>query len=104
MGKVSAPQTLFKKETETRHFSMDFANLMATGETIEASSPAPVVTSERLGGGSSDLTITSVAISGQTITFTIADGTNGNRYRVYVVITTSADQVLDGDGVLVVRN
>lgn len=104
MGRVSAPQTLFKKSTETRLYIMDFSNLMVSGETIESSSPAPAVTSERMGGGTSTLSITSVGISGQAVTMTIASGTNGARYQVNTLISTSSGQILDGDGVLVVRD
>ena len=101
---VTAPQHLTKQPSETRTFSIDFAALMSTGETIEASSPAPVVTSEITGGGTTDLTIGTPTISGQVVLFTILGGTNCQRYRVECVITTSSAQVLEGDGILRVKD
>ena len=105
MARVSSVSTLYKKDVETRQYAMDFSNLLATAETIEASSPAPVATQERVGGGvTTDLSIGVPAISGQNVTVTIAGGIDGRKYRVNILITTSAGQILEGDGILSVRD
>jgi len=59
---------------------------MATGETIASITS---VNSEISGGGTTDLTIDSPTIVGQTVTMWISAGTICNRYRVEVAILTS---------------
>jgi len=97
---VVAPQILTKQPWEKRYYSMDFENLMVSGETISTK----VVTSEVLGGGTTDLSITSDIISGQTVEMWIESGTHAKRYRVEVRVTTSLGQKLEGDGILKVRD
>ena len=100
---VTAEDVLVKQPTETRYFSMDFSLLMATDETIEAASPAPVV--EYTANTSDvDLIITEVDISGQTVVFWITGGTHGTRYRIQVTLMTNSGQILVGDGILVVQD
>jgi len=93
---------LEKQSGETRSLVMDFANLMTSAETISSVDSS---TQKYLNGDTStDLTISSVAISGQTVTFNVAGGTNGKRYRVENTITTSLSQILIGDGILRICN
>ena len=73
MANVTAPKHLCKQPGETRSYTMDFSNLMVTGETIDS---FETPTSELRGGGTSDLVISGTAIDGQTITMTIAGGTD----------------------------
>ncbi len=96
MSENTAPQHLRKQPFESRVYTMDFGNLMSTGETIST----VAVTSELRGGGSSTLSISSETISVQTILMTIGAGTNGKTYRVEVRVTTSGPQSLEGDGIL----
>lgn len=98
---VVASNVLVKQPTEKRNYSMDFSELMVDAETIEASSPAPTV-AYVANTGVEDLTITDIDIDGQTVTFWIEGGTHGVRYRMEVTLTTSAGQILAGDGVLMV--
>ena len=70
---------------------------MVTGETIAS---ITTLTSEMLGGGTTDLTITSPTIVAQTVTMWIAGGTACNRYRVEVKVTTSTGAIIEGDGIL----
>ena len=97
MASVTAPQHLIKQPSETRTYTMDFANLMSTGETI---SSIDSVTSELRGGGSSNLTLSNETISSQTVTLDISGGTHCKVYVVEVQITTSNGQKLEGDGTL----
>ena len=94
---VTAAQHLEKQPSEVRTYTMNFGNLMATGETI---STIASVTSELRGGGSSNLVLASETISGQTVTLVISGGTHGRTYRVEIKITTSNGQTLEGDGIL----
>ena len=100
MPQTICPQNLVKQASEIRQFSMDFSNVMDTSETIATK----VVSSELRGMGTTDLTISSISISGQTIVMTISGGTRAQTYRVEVIITTSGGQTLEGDGLLRISN
>jgi len=100
----TADETAVKQPSEKRMFTMDFSAKMNTAETIEATTPAPAVTSTMSCDGVSDLTITDINITGQLVTMLIAGGTSGIRYRIAVVITTNLGYILEGDGILKVSN
>lgn len=101
MPEVVANELLLKDPDEKRFYSLDFSALMASDETISTISE---FSSLVIGGETSDLTLTSSAISGQTVTFWVASGTNAKTYRIKVKITTSAGQILVGYGTLKVTN
>jgi hypothetical protein len=104
MPKISAAERLCKKPVEKLYYCMDFSARMDSTEVIEPSSPAPVVTSKIRGLESpSDLTITTVAVTGQRVCFWIEGGTDSNDYEVTVQISTDAGQILCGNGMLIVR-
>jgi hypothetical protein len=98
---VTAPEMLVKQPSENRQYTMDFSNLMSATEAI---SSITSITAELRGGGVSDLTISAGAISGQTITFWIEDGTDGETHRIEIIIVTDAGQTLEGDGLISVRD
>ena len=96
MSCSATPDTLTKQPYEYRQYSMDFSALMTTGETIDSYS----ITSELIGGGTSDLTIDNAASSGQTVTFWIDGGTERGRYKIECRAVTSIGQKLEADGIL----
>jgi hypothetical protein len=98
---TSAPEYLVKAPSERRYYTMDFSNLMDTGETITR---IDSITSEKRGGATSDLLIADSGIVDQTVGMWIQNGTNFQTYRVEVQISTSAGQVLQGDGLLKVSD
>lgn len=96
MSELTAPQQHTKQPGETIKYTMDFSAWLASTDTITD----PVVTSElRSGCSSSDLTISSVAVSGQTVTMLISGGVAGKVYRIEVTVTSGV-QTLEGDGIL----
>lgn len=97
---VTAPENLVKQPSEVRQYTMDFANLLATGETITVDS----VSHELRGGGISDLTVYNEAVSGSTVVFWVSGGTDNQTYRIEIIVTTSLGQTLEGDGLLSVRD
>jgi len=101
MVSILAPEHLCKQPGETRTYSMDFTNLMSSSETIRG---IRSVSSELRGGGATDLTISNTGISDQTVTMNIAGGTHSNTYRIEVTVETSADQIIEADGILLVRD
>ena len=101
MSNITANQRLCKQPAEKRKFSMDFSNLLATGESITTISS---VTSEEIDGGTSDLTITGETLSGSNVEMFIEAGASGKTYRVEVTVNTDASQILQGDGILYVSD
>lgn len=99
----TATQMLIKQPYEKRQYSIDFSNLMDADENISAS-PAPSMSSEKICGSTSDLTIDTVTIAEQTVRFWIDGGTNNTRYRIECRIETDAGAKLEGDGILIVRD
>jgi len=95
MANITAKQRLCKQPAEKRKFSMDFSQLLATSE---------ILTSEKIDGSASDLTITGTTINGNKVEMFIEDGTTGNTYRVEVTVNTNGSQILQGDGILYVSD
>lgn len=87
-----------KKVGEKLAVGMDFGSWMQEGETI--STINSVTTAEC--DGASPPTFTNEVISGTNANFFVEGGTHGYRYTVIVSITTSAGEILIGDGQLVV--
>jgi hypothetical protein len=100
MSDFSAPQILTKQPGEKRKLSMDFSNWVSSSVTLTNAE----VTSELLGGGSSDLTITGVTISGKRVLFFVEGGTQAKSYIIQVEVTTNEGEILQGDGSLRVIN
>lgn len=101
MANITAKQRLCKQPAEKRKFSMDFSQLLATGEILTSIAS---VTSETIDEGSSDLTITGTTINGSKVEMFIADGTSGLTYRIEVTVNTNGSQILQGDGILYVSD
>jgi len=105
MANITAKQRLCKQPAEKRKFSMDFSQLLATSEILTSISS---VTSEKIDGSASDLTITGTTINGNKvemfIEMFIEDGTTGNTYRVEITVNTNGSQILQGDGILYVSD
>jgi hypothetical protein len=108
-----------KQPSERRKYSFIFDNLMDedAGEVI---TEIKSITSEIVGGGTSDLSITGTGIagavtlevdgedaayrSGVVVECWIASGTDGNKYRVEALVETDAGQILEADGLLKIKN
>ncbi len=101
MSNITANQRLCKQPAEKRKFSMDFSNLLATGESITTISS---VTSEEIDGGASDLVITGQTLNGASVEMFIESGTSGKTYRVEITVNTNGSQILQGDGILYVSD
>jgi len=101
MANITAKQRLCKQPAEKRKFSMDFAQLLATGEILTSIAS---VASEKIDGGASDLTITGPVINGSKVEMFIEAGTTGNTYRVEITVNTNGSQILQGDGILYVSD
>lgn len=91
-------QTLIKQPNESRLYSMDFSANLASGETI---SSITSVTPEPTGP-----TISSEAVSsdGKSANFRIAGGTDGESYKITVIVVTSSSNTLEDEGILLVKD
>ena len=100
---VTANQRLCKQPAEKRQFTMDFTNILGTEELI---TQITTVSSEKEGGYLTDLSITStgIATGSKKVTMFIESGTLGNTYRIETLVTTDASQILEGDGILFIRD
>lgn len=102
---LTANQRLCKQPTETRKFQMDFSSVLGSSENITSISS---VSSEKVGGYATDLTIGSTGLISATPTGTvemyIEGGALGSTYRIEVLVNTDASQVLEGDGILYVTD
>ena len=105
---VIANERLCKQPAEQRKFSIEFNNLLATSETVTSISS---VSSEKIDGTTSDLTIATTSIESSPtsnknsmITFWVSGGTTGNTYKIEAIVGTSDSATLEGDGILFVTD
>ena len=102
---LTSNQRLCKQPSEKRKFEMSFASVLGSSENITAITS---VASEKVGGYTSDLSIGSTGLVSATPTGTvemyIESGTLGSTYRIEVLVTTDASQILEGDGILYITD
>lgn len=94
---TTAPRLLEKSSFDREYYTMDFSNWLGSSETI---SGIVEISSEKRGGGLSDLLIQDSGIDNQTVYMWISSGIDYNTYRVEVSIQTSLGRRLNGDGLL----
>ena len=97
---------LCKQPAEVRKFQMEFFNALSSSETINGISN---ISYETLDGVSSGLLITQSGIAtgvgpDSLVEMVIANGSDGETYRIEVLVTTSDSQTLEGDGILFVSD
>lgn len=97
---------LCKQPAEVRKFQMEFYNALASNETVSGINS---ITYETLDGASGGLSITQSGIAtglgpSSLVEMVIANGTDGETYRIEVLVTTSQSQILEGDGILFVTD
>ena len=83
-----------KRPTETEVFAADFANLLATGETILTGSCAIVLASDSAESDIAAMKTGSATVSGAKVSQKITGGTDGTTYTVIFTANTSNSQVL----------
>lgn len=91
---MSTP-TVIKQPSESRLYTMEFAALLGSGETL---STVVSVLADRV--TVPPLTITATAVSGTTLTFRLASGLAGTRYKVTGIVTTSGGNTIEGEGIV----
>ena len=97
---------LCKQPAEIRKFQMEFFNALDSSETINRISS---VNYETLDGVSAGLSISQTGIAtgvgpDSLVEMVISNGSDGETYRIEVLVTTSTSQTLEGDGILFVSD
>jgi len=97
---------LCKQPAEVRKFQMEFYNALGSSETINGISS---INYETLDGVTSGLLITNSGIAtglgpNSLVEMVISNGSDGETYRIEVLVTTSDSQTLEGDGILFVSD
>ncbi len=100
---VIATESLIKQPSEKRQYSMDFAALLDTGESLESlQSISHIIINCNRGD---TLTISNTSIyEGNKIFFWVEGGQKNDSYRISIVVKTTHDQILEGDGILSIRD
>lgn len=92
---MSSIPTVIKQPSESRLYTMEFAALLAAGESLSA---VTSVTVDKV--TTPVLAVSATAVSGSTLTFRLAGGLGGTRYKVTGIVTTSAGNTLEGEGIV----
>ena len=87
--------TVIKQPSESRLYTMEFAALLGSGETL---STVVSVTVDK--ATTPVLAISGQVVSGSQLQFRLAGGLNGTKYKVTGVVTTSAGNTLEGEGIV----
>lgn len=95
---MGAP-TVIKQPSESRLYTMEFAALLGVGESL--STVVSVVVDKVT---VPVLSVANTAVSGSTLTFRLAAGLGGTRYKVTGIVTTSAGNTLEGEGIVQVED
>lgn len=100
---ASVPSFSNKQTDETVVLTFDFKNVLATGETIQNATWS-VTVYKGTDASPENILTGSPGISGNKVNHTVTAGVNGVTYEIKCQITTSANQVIDGIGKLLVKN
>lgn len=105
---ITAPERLCKQPSEKRRFSIEFKSLLDISSSEQISS-ITTLSSEKIDGSLSDLTLTLANIAdgvgtNTRVTFWIEGGTTGNQYRIELLVVSDGGQELEGDGILEVKD
>lgn len=98
---------LCMQPAEVRKFQMEFYNALASSETLTGIASINYETLD--GVYASGLSITQTGIANgigtnSLVEMVITSGTDGETYRIEVLVTTTDNQTLEGDGILFVSD
>lgn len=84
-----------KQPSEKLLLGMDFSATLSSTDVLST----PTITVDIAG-----LTIDTITIVGQKVNFFVSGGVDGQNYRINVVVNVSTGEILEGDGILKVRD
>ena len=85
-----------KQPSESRRYTFDFSKNMGVNDTIASVDSFTV--------SPSGPTLGSPVISGKQVQARVSGGTSGTQYKLTMVVTTSASDIIEGEAQLFVRN
>lgn len=95
--------TTYKQPSESRTFSFDFSALIGD-ETILSLGSIEFVNMGRL-SGSSDIVLSNKTHNGNSLAqVRAAEGQDGENYKITAIVNTSGGDILEGEGLLKVRD
>lgn len=94
-------EVLVKQPEESRLYSMDFTNLLVDGQLELIRNVG--LDNQHVIEGSEDVVIEEETIVGSAVWMRISGGVAGENYKVTVRIQDSRDNILEGEGILYVR-
>jgi len=94
---------LYKQPSESRLYHFNFSNLLAAGETIASVTSVTQIKYNRI-SGSQNLTIGTPTNSTSAVQVRLSGGTNGEKYKVTALITTSSSNILEMEGILYIKD
>jgi hypothetical protein len=105
MSVVTAAERLFKQPGESRLYNFDFTALIVAGTTLD-NAHVPTVTAVAVGNvaNSSPLSVSQKAVLSPMVQVRLADGSDGEDYRVSVLTTDLLGNILEMDGIIKVRD
>lgn len=95
---ITAIESIEKQPSETINISMNFATTGLLDSSVTISGPTASIEPN-----DGNLTISNLQVSGQSVLLSVAAGVNNTKYRVQITVDTSDDQIISGDGILMVR-
>jgi hypothetical protein len=81
-------EVINKQPSEKLKITFDFSDTLLENDSLTGT---PTLTSD------TGITVTSTAISGDTVTCFVSGGTTGSKYKIEVVVDTVAGEILEGD-------
>jgi hypothetical protein len=90
------PQLDDKRTTETKKYSFDFTNDLASGETISTAGTTTATVLKGTDASPSSMISGAATISGNALIQMLTGGTEGVIYAIKFSATTSESQVIDG--------
>lgn len=91
--------TVTKQPNESRLYTMEFSALLGSGETL---STVVSVAIDKV--TIPPLTKADEAVSGTQLTFRLAGGKAGTKYKVTGLVTTSGANTIEGEGIVQVED
>lgn len=98
---ILASQILDKAPADDRNYTIDFVNVLASGDSMASvSSLTQTVNANRSGGTPASLTLGSPTIVGTTVAFEVSGGTANVDYLLTATVLTTLGATLVGPGIL----
>lgn len=109
MGRIVAPQVFRKQPAESKIYTMDFTNLLPSGATISSvnSITATFLRGPTITGDEASNELPNLPASTKdddTVSVRLRGGQDQQDWRLEFIVTDSAGNIHEGDGILLIRD